>query len=98
MHDDPATHVALIEQNYGIPRAFLTFMNQQSEPFGRAFVFGAPVSGAYWVWTMVNRSMRSVMFQVYERRILTYTPLNPEPFLVEAGNVGRHYYQWRYGR
>src|SRR5690606_29200350 len=31
-----------------------------------------------------------------ERRCLTYTPGNPSGFLTEAGNVGQHYYSWRY--
>jgi hypothetical protein len=35
--------------------------------------------------------------QCFERRCLTYTPDNPEGWQVEAGNVGRHYYYWRYG-
>ena len=33
--------------------------------------------------------------QCFERRCLTYTPGNPEGFVVEAGNVGQHYYEWR---
>src|SRR5207302_953615 len=28
---------------------------------------------------------------------LTYTPDNPAGWQVEAGNVGLHYYEWRYG-
>jgi hypothetical protein len=28
---------------------------------------------------------------------LTYTPGNPAGWQVEAGNVGQHYFQWRYG-
>jgi len=35
--------------------------------------------------------------QVFERRVLTYTPGNPPGWDVEAGNVGLHYYEWRYG-
>ena len=35
--------------------------------------------------------------QCFERRCLTYTPANPAGWQVEAGNVGQHYYQWRYG-
>jgi len=34
--------------------------------------------------------------QVFERRVLTYTPSNPSGWQVEAGNVGQHYYAWRY--
>jgi len=36
------------------------------------------------------------LVQAFERRVLTYTPGNPTGFVVEAGNVGAHYYQWRY--
>ncbi len=35
--------------------------------------------------------------QCFQRRCLTYTPGNDEGWQVEAGNVGRHYYTWRYG-
>jgi len=35
--------------------------------------------------------------QVFERRVLTYTASNDSAFQVEMGNIGQHYYQWRYG-
>jgi hypothetical protein len=38
-----------------------------------------------------------VLIQVFERRVLTYNPANPTSWQVEAGNVGEHYYSWRYG-
>jgi DNA-binding beta-propeller fold protein YncE len=34
--------------------------------------------------------------QCFERRCLTYTPDNSAGWQVEAGNVGQHYYAWRY--
>ena len=34
--------------------------------------------------------------QLYERRVLTYVPDNPAGYKVEMGNVGQHYFQWRY--
>ncbi len=40
---------------------------------------------------------QEVIIQVFERRVLTYTASNPDPFKVEMGNIGQHYYQWRYG-
>jgi len=40
---------------------------------------------------------RDVLVQVFERRVLSYTPSNPASFQVEMGNVGQHYYAWRYG-
>jgi hypothetical protein len=38
-----------------------------------------------------------VFIQAFERRVLTYTPGNPPGFAVEFGNIGQHYYLWRYG-
>ena len=38
-----------------------------------------------------------VLTQPFERRVLTYTPANAPEWRVEMGNVGRHYYAWRYG-
>ena len=33
---------------------------------------------------------------LFERRVLTYTDTNPDPYKVEMGNIGQHYYHWRY--
>jgi hypothetical protein len=38
-----------------------------------------------------------ILFQVFERRVLTYNPANPPRWRMEMGNVGRHSYKWRYG-
>ena len=40
---------------------------------------------------------QDVLIQCFERRCLTWTPTNPEGWKVEAANIGRHYYVWRYG-
>jgi len=37
-----------------------------------------------------------VMVQLFERRVLSYTPTNPPGFQVEMGNIGLHYFQYRY--
>lgn len=39
---------------------------------------------------------RQVMVQVFERRVLTYTADNPAAYRVEMGNIGQHYFRWRY--
>jgi hypothetical protein len=39
----------------------------------------------------------SVVIQAFQRKVLTYTATNPQGFQVEFGNIGQHYYQWRYG-
>ncbi|MGI8854900.1 MAG: hypothetical protein ACR2JW_04050 [Thermomicrobiales bacterium] len=55
-----------------------------------------PVTEAYWTTVRVAGVPRQVLMQAFERRVLTYTPGNPSGFEVEAGNVGAHYYRWRY--
>ena len=42
--------------------------------------------------------MKWVLVQAFERRVLTHAPDNPDGWRVEAGNVGQHYYQWRYSQ
>ncbi len=44
----------------------------------------------------VGGAQQRVVVQVFERRVLTYTASNPEPYTVEMGNIGQHYSQWRY--
>lgn len=39
----------------------------------------------------------TIFIQAFERRVLTYNPNNPDAFKVEFGNIGQHYYKWRYG-
>lgn len=60
------------------------------------YIFGHPVSEPYWVTTQVAGKTTEVLVQLFERRVLTYTPSNPAGFQVEMGNVGQHYYKWRY--
>ncbi len=62
------------------------------------YATGLPISEAYWATVEVGGVARDVLMQCFERRCLTYTPDNPAGWQVEAGNVGRHYYMWRYER
>ncbi len=59
-------------------------------------VVGLPISPAWWVTARVGGTPTAVMLQLYERRVLTYTPANPPGFQVEMGNIGQHYFQYRY--
>jgi hypothetical protein len=106
---DPATILVRGENNHGVAKAFVDFMNQKGlvyqngryireQLYDPLFVFGLPVSGAYWVKTSVGGVERPILFQVFERRVLTYNPANPPKWRVEMGNVGRHYYEWRHVR
>lgn len=61
------------------------------------FATGFPIAEAYWVQVPVAGVSQDVLVQCFERRCLTYTPGNPQGWRVEAGNIGQHYYKWRYG-
>ncbi|TVR73414.1 MAG: hypothetical protein EA415_07825 [Sphaerobacteraceae bacterium] len=64
------------------------------DPF---YAAGLPLTEPYWVYATVDDFDQWVLVQAFERRILTYTPGNEPGWRVEAGNVGQHYYIWRYG-
>ena len=61
------------------------------------YAVGLPVTEAYWTNIAVAGVQQDVLVQAFERRVLTYTPGNDPGWRVEAGNVGQHYYIWRYG-
>jgi hypothetical protein len=60
------------------------------------YASGLPISDAYWVRATIAGKPVDVLLQAYERRVLTYVPTNPDGFKVEMGNIGQHYYDWRY--
>ena len=62
------------------------------------FATGFPVAEAYWAEVRVAGERQDVLLQCFERRCLTYTPGNDSGWQVESGNVGLHYYEWRYNQ
>jgi hypothetical protein len=71
---------------------------QTDQLFPDAFyATGYPISEAYWARVTLLGTSKDVLIQCFERRCLTYTPDNPDGWKVEAGNVGQHYFAWRYG-
>ena len=107
---DPAIRLVRGQNNHGVAKGFMDFMRQRGtvyenekmvadqQLYDPLRVFGLPVSAPYWVRVKVGGAERPVLFQVFERRVLTYNPANPPAWRVEMGNVGQHYYQWRYGQ
>ncbi len=94
---------------HNVADIFLKFMNSSGPIFDGSrtvngplynplFVFGRPISEPYWTQVTVSGTKRYVLLQAFERRLLTYTPENSPEFQVELGNIGRAYYQWRYGQ
>jgi hypothetical protein len=71
---------------------------QQGSLFHNAFfATGYPIIEAYWVNVPVGGVWQDVLVQCFERRCLTFTPGNSAGWQVETGNIGQHYYIWRYG-
>lgn len=95
--------------DHTVASPFWTFMNAvgtiyDSQQFVEASLFqspyyatGYPITEAWWSRIAVGGVERDVLWQCFQRRCLTYTPSNEPTWRVEAGNVGRHYYEWRYG-
>jgi WD40 repeat protein len=91
---------------HNIPQVLWNFMNLQGRiDTGRVengpvvdwlFAMGLPITDAYWTRAQVGGEEKDVLVQLFERRVLTYVPSNPAGYKVEMGNVGQHYFQWRY--
>jgi len=92
---------------HNIPKVFWDFLNlqgpyieggstRQGTVVDWVFAMGLPISDAYWTRAKVGNEEKDVLVQLFERRVLTYTPSNPAGYKVEMGNVGQHYFQWRY--
>jgi hypothetical protein len=94
MPPDAAAAIAStdIQTNIAVPRIFTDFRSRVGLD-----VIGYAISGPFWVNVRVGGVQRRVLMQAFERRVLTYNAANPPQFQVEFGNVGRHYYRWRYG-
>jgi hypothetical protein len=92
---------------HNIPDVFWSFLNQRGTVYkdGRyaedtivdwLFAMGYPISEPYWISIKVGNEDRWVLMQAFQRRILTYSPYNPDGWKVEMANVGRAYFDWRY--
>ena len=98
------------ETNHTVADVFQQFMHssgtvfQDGQPgedrlFANPFyATGFPITEAYWATVQVAGTPTDVLLQCFERRCLTFTPGNAQGWQVEAGNVGRHYFEWRYGQ
>ncbi|MDQ3704342.1 MAG: molybdate ABC transporter substrate-binding protein [Chloroflexota bacterium] len=99
------------QTRHNIPQVFWDFLNvrgpvfenggvltkQISEPW--FYASGLPITEPYWARVKIaGKADTLVLVQLYERRVLTYVPSEPQPeFRVQVGNIGRHYHDWRYG-
>lgn len=90
----PYARYALYEfvTKHDVSQAFADYRNTVGEE-----TIGLAISQPFFTTVQVAGQERDVLVQVFERRVLTYTDSNPDGFKVEMGNVGQHYYRWRYG-
>jgi hypothetical protein len=76
---------------HNVPTAFADYRNTVG-----LLTVGLAKSEPFLTTVKVAGAQKQVMVQVFERRVLTYTADNQPAFQVEMGNIGQHYYQWRY--
>ncbi|HYP21487.1 MAG TPA: hypothetical protein VEY08_15550 [Chloroflexia bacterium] len=94
---------------HNIPDVFWQFLNQTGPVIegGRTvnarlndpyfYATGYPIGEAFWASVKIaGVANTAVLIQPYERRVLTYVPTAPQGFKVQMGNIGQHYYEWRY--
>ncbi|MDQ6693918.1 MAG: class F sortase [Chloroflexota bacterium] len=107
----PQTKIAYFEKltNHNVPRVFWDFLNSTTsvragisnanKPLLDPWVvaMGLPISDAYWARVKIAGQQQDVLIQAFERRVLTYAPGLAEGWQVQMGNIGQHYFQWRYG-
>jgi hypothetical protein len=95
------------ETGHNVPKVFWDYLNTRGTVYegGRfrqdalldwVFTLGYPISEPFWTRVKVGGADRDVLVQLFQRRVLTYSPDNPAGWQVEMGNVGRAYYKWRY--
>jgi hypothetical protein len=106
---DPKAKMVFYENvtGHNIPAAFWDYFNTEGtvlnaagervreKLFDRLAIFGYPITEPYWARVKVGGKTTLVLLQLFERRVLTYTPSNSAEFQVEMGNAGLHYLQWR---
>jgi uncharacterized protein YkwD len=87
---------AYYEPNLGhnVPDVFWNWLQKLDEDW--VFAMGLPISEPYWAKFVVGGVERDLLVQLFERRVLTYNPANATQWQVEMGNIGQHYYKWRY--
>ncbi|HEX8219631.1 MAG TPA: DPP IV N-terminal domain-containing protein [Chloroflexia bacterium] len=108
--NNPAAKITHYEPStkHNIPEAFWAFLNATG-PVSQTgqivnqrlidpwfYASGLPISDPYWSKVKIRGELTDVLIQAFERRVLTYVPTNPAGFQVEMGNIGLHYYDWRY--
>jgi sortase (surface protein transpeptidase) len=109
-HKVAESKIAYFEKATGhnVPKIFWDFLNSSgkvrsgvdnvTKPLLDPWVFamGLPISDAYWATVQIGGKSQPVLIQAFERRVLTYAPQLAKEWQVQMGNIGQHYFEWRY--
>lgn len=79
---------------HNIAKPFADWLSGQAQSW--ELLTGYPLTEPYWSDTVIAGKTRRVLFQAFERRVLTYTPGNPAGWQVESNNAGQHYRSWHH--
>ncbi len=79
------------DTQHNVPAAFSNYRTKVG-----LLSIGFAISEPFWSNVKVAGVQKDVLVQAFQRRVLTYTPTNNDPFKVEFGNIGIHYYTWRH--
>lgn len=81
---------------HNVPQVTTSWLN--TDPFGIEpnDALGLPISEPYWTHSGKGKSGVSLV-QLFERRVVVYTPDLPLAERFSLTSAGRHYYRWRYG-
>jgi hypothetical protein len=94
-----AKYVSFVPQTgHNIPDLFWTYLQGMKAQYGFdwTYTMGYPITEAYWTRMRVSGKDYPVLIQAFQRRVMTYTPAFAPEWRVQQGNVGQHYFEWRY--
>ncbi|HKP54984.1 MAG TPA: phosphate/phosphite/phosphonate ABC transporter substrate-binding protein [Chloroflexia bacterium] len=60
------------------------------------YTTGFAISEPYWATVKIAGKQEDVLIQLFQRRVLTFQPSAAPEWRVAMGNIGAHYYDWRY--
>lgn len=88
-----ATNISVFDDvtKHNVPSAFAQYRDKAG-----LLTIGYAITEPFNTSVNIAGQKRFVMAQVFERRVLTYTASNDPAFQVEMGNIGQHYFTWRY--
>jgi hypothetical protein len=88
----------LLDYLTSIERKYSASSPAGAEPVSWVYLMGFPITEAYWFDLRIDGKTYPALVQLYQRRVLTYVPALSEGWRVQMGNVGQHYFDWRYNK